>query len=81
MLVPPSSPTDTGNKVNRICDLFLEDLHARGDVFHWANTILTAHVRKRPPAYEDALRVLVDLKGACLLLPLAAEKEHLADAA
>lgn len=33
-------------------------------MFHWANTILTAHVRKRPPAYEDALKVLVDLKGA-----------------
>lgn len=58
------SPVDASNKVNRICDLVRHDLHERGDMFHWANTILTAHVRKRPPAYEDALKVLVDLKGA-----------------
>lgn len=57
--------SDTTNKVNRICDLVHADLEQR-DVFHYANSILTAHVRKRPPAYEDALKVLVDLKGASL---------------
>ncbi|GAA5945114.1 hypothetical protein JCM3775_000913 [Rhodotorula graminis] len=58
-----ASPVDASNKVNRICDLVRHDLQERGDMFHWANTILTAHVRKRPPAYEDALNVLVDLKA------------------
>ncbi|GAA6056745.1 hypothetical protein JCM3770_005875 [Rhodotorula araucariae] len=54
---------DVSDKVNRICDLVLADLQQRGDVFHYANSILTAHVRKCPPAYEDALKVLVDLKA------------------
>lgn len=54
--------SDTSNKVNTICDLVREDLEKR-DLFHYANTILTAHVRKRPPAYEDALNLLVELKG------------------
>lgn len=36
------------------------------DVFHYANTILTAHVRKQPPDYESALNVLVELKGKLL---------------
>ncbi|GAA5832721.1 hypothetical protein JCM11251_005735 [Rhodosporidiobolus azoricus] len=53
---------DAANKVNTICDLVRRDLEQR-DIFHYANTILTAHVRKRPPAYEDALKVLVDLKA------------------
>ncbi|BGP42072.1 Putative elongator complex protein 1 [Rhodotorula kratochvilovae] len=57
-----SPAADATDKVNRICDLVLADLHTRGDVFHYANTVLTAHVRKRPPAYEDALNVLVSLK-------------------
>ena len=63
------SRVDFGNKVDRICDLVRHDLQERGDTFHWANTILTAHVRKRPPAYEDALKVLVDLKGASTSRP------------
>ncbi|GAA5969527.1 hypothetical protein JCM11641_008144 [Rhodosporidiobolus odoratus] len=53
---------DTANKVNEICDLVRRELETR-DVFHYANTILTAHVRKQPPAYEDALKVLVELKA------------------
>ncbi|GAA5889329.1 hypothetical protein JCM6882_000709 [Rhodosporidiobolus microsporus] len=53
---------DASNKVNTICDLVRRELEGR-DVFHYANTILTAHVRKRPPAYEDALQVLVELKA------------------
>ncbi|BGP18516.1 hypothetical protein JCM10213_002969 [Rhodosporidiobolus nylandii] len=53
---------DTSNKVNTVCDLVRGDLEQR-DVFHYANSILTAHVRKRPPAYEDALKVLVELKA------------------
>ncbi|GAA5975319.1 hypothetical protein JCM5350_006430 [Sporobolomyces pararoseus] len=49
------------NKINTICDLVKEDLEQR-DVFNYANSILTAHVRKQPPAYEDALNLLADLK-------------------
>ena len=64
-LVPSSSPTpavaDTEGKVNLVCDLVREELE-KGDVFHYANTILTAHVRKRPQDYESALKVLVKLK-------------------
>lgn len=49
-------------KVNSVCDLVRGELEKR-DVFHYANTILTAHVRKQPPDYESALKVLVELKG------------------
>ncbi|KAM0754229.1 IkappaB kinase complex, IKAP component [Meredithblackwellia eburnea MCA 4105] len=52
----------TTNKVNLICDLVRKELEKR-DVFHYANTVLTAHVRKQPPDYEAALKVLVDLKS------------------
>ncbi|GJN92512.1 hypothetical protein Rhopal_005542-T1 [Rhodotorula paludigena] len=62
VVAPREQSFDTTNKVNRICDLVRADLEQR-DVFHYANSILTAHVRKRPPAYEDALKVLVDLKA------------------
>ncbi|GAA5870104.1 hypothetical protein JCM1840_003583 [Sporobolomyces johnsonii] len=54
--------SDVTNKVNTVCDLVRRELEKR-DVFHYANSILTAYVRKRPPAYEDALKVLVDLKA------------------
>jgi elongator complex protein 1 len=53
---------DPANKVNLVCDLIRTELDKR-DVFHYANTVLTAHVRKRPPDYESALKVLVELKG------------------
>ncbi|GAA5885604.1 hypothetical protein JCM16303_001478 [Sporobolomyces ruberrimus] len=52
----------SANKINTMCDLVREDLEKR-DVFHYANSILTAHVRKQPPAYEDALNLLAELKG------------------
>ncbi|BGP57178.1 Putative elongator complex protein 1 [Rhodotorula sphaerocarpa] len=61
-LVPAVSDFDPTNKVNIICDLVREDLAAR-DLFNYANTILTAYVRKSPPAYEDALNLLVELKA------------------
>ncbi|GAA5993070.1 hypothetical protein JCM10908_003090 [Rhodotorula pacifica] len=61
-LIADAADFDTSNKVNTICDLVREDLEKR-DLFHYANTILTAHVRKRPPAYEDALNLLVELKA------------------
>ncbi|GAA5956343.1 hypothetical protein JCM21900_006151 [Sporobolomyces salmonicolor] len=54
--------SEVTNKVNTVCDLVRGDLEKR-DVFHYANSILTAYVRKRPPAYEDALKVLADLKA------------------
>lgn len=69
--VPPfpmsSAMTDddgcrTATKINEVCDLVRKELEKR-DVFHFANTILTGHVRKSPPDYESALRVLVELKG------------------
>ncbi|GAA5833802.1 hypothetical protein JCM3766R1_000102 [Sporobolomyces carnicolor] len=50
------------NKINTICDLVRQDLEKR-DVFNYANSILTAHVRKQPPAYEDALNLLAELKA------------------
>lgn len=52
----------TATKINEVCDLVRKELEKR-DVFHFANTILTGHVRKSPPDYESALRVLVELKG------------------
>lgn len=61
--------SDALDKVNKVCDLVRAELEKR-DVFHYANTILTTHVRKKPPDYESALRVLVDLKGAPFVEPL-----------
>ncbi|GAA6031547.1 hypothetical protein JCM8097_006514 [Rhodosporidiobolus ruineniae] len=52
----------SASKVNLVLDLVRRELETR-DVFHYANSILTAHVRKQPPAYEDALKVLVQLKA------------------
>ncbi|SCV71454.1 BQ2448_3042 [Microbotryum intermedium] len=49
-------------KVNEVCDLVREELEKR-DVFEYANSVLTAYVRKKPADYESALRVLVDLKA------------------
>lgn len=64
-LLSASSPTPaaaiTEGKVNLVCDLIRSELE-KGDVLHYANTILTAHVRKQPQDYESALRVLVQLK-------------------
>lgn len=54
--------SDAPSKINLICNLVRSDLEKR-DVFHYANTILTAHVRKSPPDYESALNVLASLKG------------------
>ncbi|GAA6062845.1 hypothetical protein JCM10212_001851 [Sporobolomyces blumeae] len=56
-----ASTSATINKIKTICDLVREDLEKR-DMFHYANSILTAHVRKQPPAYEDALKLLAELK-------------------
>jgi elongator complex protein 1 len=61
--------SDAPSKINLICDLVRADLVTR-DVFHYANTILTAHVRKRPPDYESALNVLASLKGIVSLFLL-----------
>ncbi|KAK4705712.1 elongator complex protein 1, partial [Phenoliferia sp. Uapishka_3] len=55
-------PADASTKINMVCDLVRAELEKR-DVFHYANTILTTHVRQQPPDYESALRVLVDLKS------------------
>lgn len=52
----------TTNKINEVCDMVRGELEKR-DVFHYANTILTAYVRKSPPDYESALKALVELKG------------------
>lgn len=52
----------TAYKINEVCDMVRGELEKR-DVFHYANTILTAYVRKSPPEYESALGVLVELKG------------------
>ncbi|KAL8292997.1 hypothetical protein RQP46_000691 [Phenoliferia psychrophenolica] len=62
LLPAGGKPVDASEKVNKVCDLVRAELEKR-DVFHYANTILTTHVRKKPPDYESALRVLVDLKA------------------
>ncbi|KDE09564.1 hypothetical protein MVLG_00459 [Microbotryum lychnidis-dioicae p1A1 Lamole] len=49
-------------KVNEVCDLVREELEKR-DVFGYANSVLTAYVRKKPADYEAALKVLVELKA------------------
>jgi len=61
-LMPSHLHSDTTNKINLVCDLIRTELE-KGDVFHYANTILTAHVRKQPQDYESALKVLVELKA------------------
>ncbi|KAI5477208.1 elongator complex protein 1 [Pseudohyphozyma bogoriensis] len=55
-------PPDTSEKVNKVCDLLRAELEKR-DTFHYANSVLTAYVRKQPPDYESALKVLADLKA------------------
>ncbi|SCZ89323.1 BZ3500_MvSof-1268-A1-R1_Chr1-1g01107 [Microbotryum saponariae] len=49
-------------KVNEVCNLVREELEKK-DVFEYANSVLTAYVRKKPADYEAALRVLVELKA------------------
>ena len=49
-------------KVNRLCDAFLSVL-PEVDGRRYLTSILTAHVRKVPPDYEGALRVLHDYLG------------------
>lgn len=66
---------DTAQKVNAICDLLRAEIEQR-DAVHYANTILTAHVRKKPPDHESALKVLTELKG---LLPKCPVSEILTE--
>ncbi|ORY54599.1 IKI3 family-domain-containing protein [Leucosporidium creatinivorum] len=62
LIASDAKPADTTNKINLVCDMIRGELE-KGDVFHYANTILTAHVRKQPQDYESALKVLVELKA------------------
>ena len=65
---PPdaSSPDSTvarkdASKINRICDSFLKAL--KGLVSTNLQNILTAHVCKTPPALDEGLLVVANLRG------------------
>lgn len=60
-------------KVNRVCDAFLAALCA-ADERRYLNTILTAHLRKDPPDYENGLRVLLQYKDSDRALAEEASK-------
>ena len=49
--------------VAELCDLIREELERR-DLKKYVNSILTAHVVKRPPAHEAGLKLLLRLRGA-----------------
>jgi elongator complex protein 1 len=57
-----ASTEKPAEKVNRICEAIRQDLERRNADFY-ANSILTAHVCKRPSEYASALRLLVRLRG------------------
>ncbi len=48
--------------VSRICDEIRVELERR-DLKRYVNSILTAHVVKRPPDHEAGLALLLQLKG------------------
>ena len=57
------SPDDI---VNPLMDGIREELEKK-DLSKYVNSILTAHVMKRPPDHEGGLAVLLRLRGASLL--------------
>ena len=48
--------------VTQICDAVREEL-GKKDLKKYVNSILTAHVMKRPPDHEAGLALLLRLKG------------------
>ncbi|WFC97369.1 Putative elongator complex protein 1 [Malassezia yamatoensis] len=66
LLATEHHSADLKNKVNAICDAFLSALEV--DQRRFLNTILTAHIRKTPPDYENGLRVLLRYKDQDLAL-------------
>ncbi|KAI1132148.1 elongator complex protein [Nemania abortiva] len=61
----PSQPSINGegsSKVNTICDAVLSHLQTRKNKDHGTlQNIITAHICKTPPAFEDGLRVVATL--------------------
>ncbi|WFD41450.1 Putative elongator complex protein 1 [Malassezia psittaci] len=66
LLATDHHSADPKNKVNAICDAFLLALEI--DQRRFLNTILTAHIRKTPPDFENGLRVLLRYKDQDLAL-------------
>jgi elongator complex protein 1 len=58
-----ASNTTAGNKVNTICDAFIDVLRKKHLSKHMQN-IITAYVCKSPPDHESALNLIATLKGA-----------------
>lgn len=75
------SQSEADSKINRVCDAVLSELRRR-DVFVFANSILTAHMTRRPPDYASALGLIAELNGPPMIpflreikLKLRAERE------
>lgn len=49
------------NKINRICDAFLEALKNKMDTN--LQNLITAHVCKSPPDLDSGLKLVADLRG------------------
>jgi elongator complex protein 1 len=62
-----ASKTTTGNKVNTICDAFIDVLRKKYLSKHMQN-IITAYVCKTPPDHESALNLIATLKGVAPFL-------------
>lgn len=63
-LLPETKPSATGvtNKVNTICNAFIDVLRKKYLSKHMQN-IITAYVCKTPPDHESALSLITSLKG------------------
>jgi elongator complex protein 1 len=48
--------------IAKICDAISQELEKK-DLTLYVNSILTAHVVKTPPEYEEGLKVLLRLRG------------------
>jgi elongator complex protein 1 len=55
--------------VNTVCDKVREELE-RVDLIRFTNAVLTARVVKSPPEHEEALRLLLRLRGKNFLIKL-----------
>ena len=66
ILMLDSQGTLPDDLVSRICDKIRVELERR-DLKKYVNSVLTAHVVKRPPDHEAGLALLLRLKGEILI--------------
>jgi elongator complex protein 1 len=59
--VPKTSENVAGSKVNRICDAFLKSLETRTSTN--LQNLISAHVCKNPPALEEGLLEIANLRS------------------